>query len=81
MWEGESYAQSLELHRLAKARAESDGSTAPLVGPFSELVATVDVTAIGGTVWSDGHPGLGFWPVEYAVPEDYGWKAWSGGER
>jgi hypothetical protein len=40
VWESEYYQRSLELHRLAKVRAESDGSIAPLVAPFSELFAS-----------------------------------------
>jgi hypothetical protein len=42
-------------------------------------VATVDVTSAGGTVWNSGQPGLGFWPVDSATPQNYGWKSFTAG--
>jgi RNA polymerase sigma factor (sigma-70 family) len=42
-------------------------------------VATIDVTSQGGTVWSAGQPGIGFWPVDGAIPENFGWKGFEAG--
>ena len=42
-------------------------------------VASVDVTSHGGTVWTDGQPGMGFWPVNNASIEKYGWKSYEAG--
>jgi hypothetical protein len=39
----------------------------------------VDVSSIGGTVWTDGDPGMGFWrgAGASATPGDYGFKSYS----
>jgi hypothetical protein len=39
----------------------------------------VDVSSIGGTVWSDGDPGMGFWrgAGASATPGDYGFSSYS----
>jgi hypothetical protein len=39
----------------------------------------VDVSSIGGTVWSDGDPGMGFWrgAGASATPGDYGFSSFS----
>jgi len=42
-------------------------------------VARVDV-ASAETVWSYGQPGIGFWPVDDAIPEYYGWKSFEAGD-
>jgi hypothetical protein len=38
------------------------------------VIATVDVTSIPGTVWTSGHPGIGFWPVDGAIPANLGFR-------
>ena len=43
------------------------------------LVATVDVTSMGGTVWGSGQPGMGFWPVDNASIDKYGWRTYQAG--
>ena len=40
---------------------------------------TIDVTSIPGTVWADGQPGMGFWPVDGSTPQNYGWKSYQAG--
>lgn len=44
-------------------------------------VASVDVTTTfgGGTVWSSGQPGIGFWPQSGATLTSYGWKSFLAG--
>ena len=44
-----------------------------------DTVATVDVTRKGGTVWSSGQPGIGFWPVDGATPRNLGYKSFRAG--
>ena len=44
-------------------------------------VATVNVTSAGGTVWSTGQPGMGFWPLPGATLQNYGWKSYRAGNR
>jgi hypothetical protein len=44
-----------------------------------DTVATVDVTRKGGTVWSSGQPGIGFWPVDGATPKNLGYKSFRAG--
>lgn len=39
----------------------------------------VDVTSQGGTVWTTGQPGFGYWPVDGAIITSAGWKAYSAG--
>jgi chitodextrinase len=58
-------------------RAEMRGSmiTVKINGT---VVATADAAEIG-IVWSSGQPGVGFWPVDDAIPENYGWKDFSAG--
>lgn len=58
-------------------RAEIHGGTIT-VHKNGALVATIDVTA-AGNVWSNGKPGIGFWPVDGATPESYGWKSYQAG--
>lgn len=41
--------------------------------------ASIDVSSIGGTVWSTGQPGLGFWPVDGATTSAAGWKSYTAG--
>ncbi len=59
-------------------RAEISGNTIT-VQRNGSTVATVDVTSPGGTVWSSGQPGIGFWPVDGATPKNYGWKSFEAG--
>ena len=58
-------------------RAEMNASviTVKLNG---KQVARVDVTS-AGNVWATGQPGVGFWPVDGAVRQNYGWKAFEAG--
>ena len=42
-------------------------------------VATVDITSKGGVVWSTGQPGMGFWPVDGATIEMFGWQSYKAG--
>ena len=44
-------------------------------------VKTQDITAGGGTVWSTGQPGMGFWPVDGALTDSMGWKSWTAGNN
>ena len=43
------------------------------------LMAAVDTTSQGGPVWSDGQPGLAFWPVDSSTVELFGWKSFQAG--
>jgi hypothetical protein len=43
------------------------------------VVATVDVTAMDWD-WPSGQPGIGFWPTDDAIPENYGWKSFQAGD-
>jgi hypothetical protein len=36
-------------------------------------------TGPSNSTWSDGQPGLGFWPVDSSTPEDYGWRRYEAG--
>ncbi len=47
--------------------------------PVSGLTA-IDIAAIGGTQWTTGQPGLGFWPVDGAIATSYGWKNFQAGD-
>jgi hypothetical protein len=37
------------------------------------------ITSQGGTTWSAGQPGMGFWPVDGATPANLGWKTYQAG--
>lgn len=54
-------------------RAEINGSTIR-VYKNGALVATVSDTS-----WVDGQPGMGFWPVDGASIEKFGWKNYQAG--
>lgn len=58
-------------------RVEIHGTTITVFKNAS-LVATIDVTT-AGTVWTTGQPGMGFWPVDGATPESYGWQSYQAG--
>jgi RNA polymerase sigma factor (sigma-70 family) len=59
-------------------RAEIAGRVISVYRNGSRL-ATIDVTSQGGTVWSSGQPGIGFWPVDGALPDSFGWKSFEAG--
>lgn len=59
-------------------RAEMNGNIIK-VKLNGSTVATVDVSAAGGPIWSSGQPGFGFWPVDNAVPKNYGWNSFAAG--
>jgi len=42
-------------------------------------VVRQDVTALGGTTWTDGQPGVGFWPTAGSTLDAYGWKNYQAG--
>jgi hypothetical protein len=54
-------------------RAEIVGSTIK-VYKNGTLVATVS-----NATWTDGQPGMGFWPVDGATPQNFGWKNYTAG--
>lgn len=39
----------------------------------------VDVSSIGGQIWTTGQPGFGMWPVDGATVTSAGWKAYTAG--
>jgi hypothetical protein len=59
-------------------RAEISGNIITIYKNGSS-VKTVDVTSIPGTVWGDGQPGMGFWPVDGSTAANYGWKNYQAG--
>jgi hypothetical protein len=58
-------------------RAEMSGNTIT-VKLNGSTVATVNVSS-AGNVWTSGQPGIGFWPVNSATPQNYGWKTFEAG--
>jgi hypothetical protein len=42
-------------------------------------VASANITSVGGTVYSSGYPGMGFWPQGSAVTSRFGFKDWQSG--
>lgn len=59
-------------------RAEIRGTTID-VAKNGVSVASVDLTAQGGAVWTDGQPGIGFWPVDGATIDAFGWSRFRAG--
>jgi hypothetical protein len=59
-------------------RAEITGNVI-VVKKNGAQVATIDVTSVGGTVWATGQPGIGFWPVDGATIDAYGWTEFRAG--
>ena len=37
------------------------------------------MTGPTNTTWTDGQPGMGFWPVDSATPQNLGWKSYQAG--
>jgi hypothetical protein len=58
-------------------RAEIRGNALTIYKNGS-VVNSIDVTSVGA-VWADGQPGMGFWPVDGSIPENYGWKNFEAG--
>jgi hypothetical protein len=54
-------------------RAEINGSTISVYKNGTLFASVNDST------YTNGQPGLGFWPVDGAVPENYGWQDWTAG--
>jgi hypothetical protein len=40
---------------------------------------TLVLTGPRDNTWTDGQPGIGFWPTPGATPANYGWKSFSAG--
>ena len=59
-------------------RAEVSGNVIKVYKNGS-VVATVSTSSSGGMVWTDGQPGMGFWPVDGASIEKFGWKSYQAG--
>jgi hypothetical protein len=66
--------------------ADGDVIRAKIVGNIisvfrnGTLVKAIDITNAGGTNWYSGQPGMGFWPVDAAVKENYGWRSYEAGD-
>jgi len=58
-------------------RAEVSGNTLKVI-LNGVTKATVNLSS-AGAVWSSGQPGIGFWPVDNATPQNYGWKSFEAG--
>ena len=43
-------------------------------------VASVDVSTVAD-VWPTGQPGIGFWPIDNAIPENYCWRTFAAGSQ
>jgi hypothetical protein len=54
-------------------RAEISGNTITAYKNGSVVGTVSDSTYVGG------QPGMGFWPVDGATPENLGWKSWEAG--
>jgi hypothetical protein len=61
-------------------RAEITGNIIKVYRNGVQVGPNIDVTSIGGQVWSSGQPGLGFWPVDGAVVANMGWKSYTAGD-
>ena len=61
-------------------RVEISGNTIT-VKVNGSTILTDQINDFGGDVWTDGQPGIGFWPkVDANVdPSKYGWKDWTAG--
>ncbi len=59
-------------------RAEINGNTIAVLKNGS-VVATVDIRSSGGAVYTTGQPGMGFWPVDGASIDKFGWKSYTAG--
>lgn len=60
-------------------RAEISGNIIKVFRNGTQVGPNIDVGSVGGTVWSTGQPGMGFWPVDGAIPGNYGWKSYQAG--
>jgi fibronectin type 3 domain-containing protein len=60
-------------------RAEISGNIIKVFRNGTQVGPNIDVSSAGGTVWTSGQPGMGFWPVDGAIPGNYGWKSYQAG--
>src|SRR5262249_55008869 len=59
-------------------RAQINGNIIQVFVNGTQVGPNIDVSS-AGNVWTSGQPGMGFWPVDGAIPGNYGWKAWQAG--
>lgn len=59
-------------------RAEISGNIIKVFRNGTQVGPNIDVSSVGN-VWSSGQPGIGFWPVDGAIPGNYGWKSYQAG--
>jgi hypothetical protein len=59
---------------------EGDVLRAEMIGSLIKVYKNGALVATAtDTTWTDGQPGMGFWPVDGATPQNFGWKSYTGG--
>ena len=59
---------------------DGDVLRAEIIGSQIKVYRNGDlVTTVLDSTWLSGQPGIGFWPVDGAIPESYGWKQYRAG--
>jgi hypothetical protein len=60
---------------------DGDVLRAEIVGTHLKVYRNGSLIAtISDSTWPSGQPGIGFWPVDGAIPENYGWKQFKAGQ-
>lgn len=61
-------------------RAEIDANNDIRVFRNGSLLASSPTNFATNTTYLTGQPGMGFWPVDGAIPENFGWKNFTAGD-
>jgi hypothetical protein len=63
------------------AAVDGDVLRAEIIGTVIKVYknGTLVLTGPSNTSWTDGQPGMGFWPTTGATPANYGWKSYTAG--
>ena len=63
------------------AAVDGDVLRAEIIGGVIKVYknGSLVLTGPADSTWTDGQPGIGFWPTSGATPANYGWKSYSAG--
>jgi hypothetical protein len=63
------------------APVDGDVLRAEIIGSVIKVYKNGSLVATGpsNTTWTDGQPGMGFWPVDSSTPQNLGWKDYTAG--
>lgn len=81
-WNGplDNYTPLVDNLQIGQA-VDGDVLRAEIIGNVIKVYKNGALVATGpaDATWTNGQPGMGFWPKPGATPQNYGWKSYSAG--